>query len=191
MSIVAIGLNLLLSGLLLVALMMGFRLNRRLNALRQSNEGFARAVADLDSAALRAERGLAALREATDEAVDLLSDRIEKARALAAKLERQVERVPEPRPRGEVVPMPRRASVEDREQPVSESDVERVAHRLGSLLSAARDARQRPTPAPAPGSEVKASAKPSRQRPGYEDELFGGQDESEDLVLRKTAVGRR
>ena len=191
MSIVAIGLNLLLSGLLLVALLMGFRLNHRLNALRQSNEGFARAVADLDSAALRAERGLAALREATDEAVDLLSDRIEKARALAAKLERQVERTPEPRPRGEVVPMPRRAPTEERDQPVSESDVERVAHRLGSLLSAARDARQRPAPVPTPVSEAKTTAKSSRQRPGYEDELFGEHDDSEDLILRKSVVGRR
>ena len=162
MSLVAIGLNALLSGLLLLALWMGFRLNRRLNALRQSNEGFARAVAELDNAAQRAERGLAALREATDEAVDLLSDRIEKARALAAKLERQVERAPEPRARGEVVPMPRRAMGEEAERPVSEADVERVAHRLGSLLSAARDSRQRPAPEP----QVRAAAKPSRQRPG-------------------------
>lgn len=187
MSIVAIGMNALLSGLLLVALWVGFRLNGRLNALRQSNEGFAKAVAELDHAALRAERGLAALREATDEAVDLLSDRIEKARALAAKLERQVERTPEPRARGEVVPMPRRSLAGEQEQ-VSEADVERVAHRLGSLLSAARDSRQRPAPAPEP--DVKLAAKPSRRRPGYEDELFGD-DDADDLVLSKKAVGRR
>lgn len=187
MSLVAIGLNALLSGLLLVALWMGFRLNRRLNALRQSHEGFARAVAELDSAGQRAERGLAALREATDEAVDLLSDRIEKARALAAKLERQVERAPEPQVRGEVVPLPRRGMGEDRERPVSEADVERVAHRLGSLLSAAREPRQRLAPEP----ETRPSAKPSRQRPGYEDELFGGEDDADELVLRKTAAGRR
>lgn len=187
MSLVAIGLNALLSGLLLIALWMGFRLNRRLNALRQSNEGFARAVAELDGAALRAERGLAALREATDEAVDLLSDRIEKARALAAKLERQVERTPEPRARAEVVPLPRRGATDAPERQVSEADVERVAHRLGSLLAAAREPRQRP----APEAPVKAAAKPSRQRPGYEDELFGGEDESNDLVLSKKAAGRR
>ena len=186
MSIVALGLNALLSGLLLVALWMGFRLNRRLNALRQSNEGFAKAVAELDHAAMRAERGLAALREATDEAVDLLSDRIEKARALAAKLERQVERTPEPQVRGEVVTMPRRSLGAEQDRAVSEADVERVAHRLGSLLSAARDSRQRPAPEP----EVKSIAKPARRRPGYEDELFGD-DDADDLVLSKKAVGRR
>ncbi|OXE36610.1 MAG: flagellar positioning protein PflI [Phenylobacterium zucineum] len=197
MSLVAIGLNALLSALLIIALWMGFRLNRRLNALRESHEGFATAVAELDRAAQRAEHGLSALREATDEAVDLLSDRIEKARTLAAKLERQVDRAHEPRildsrpsaPRagGEIVPMPRRTQNADREHQVSEADVERVAHRLGSLLSAAREARQRP---PAP-PEVTAGAKPSRQKPGYEDELFDETAGADDLVLRKSATGRR
>jgi hypothetical protein len=38
--------------------------------LRDSHEGFAKAVADLDRAAMRAEQGLADLRAATDEAAD-------------------------------------------------------------------------------------------------------------------------
>jgi len=187
MSLVAIGLNLLLSCLLVVALWMGFRLNRRLNALRQSNEGFARAVAELDTAALRAERGLAALREATDEAVDLLSSRIEKARALSVKLERQVERAPAARVPGEVVPMPRRATGADPERPVEEAEVQRVAHRLGSLLSAAREPRHRPAPVP----EARPASRASRQRPGYEDELFGGEDGRDDLMSGKVAAGGR
>ena len=53
MSIVAIGMNLMLAGLLVVALLMGYRLNARLKALRESHEGFAKAVADLDAAAAR------------------------------------------------------------------------------------------------------------------------------------------
>ena len=76
MSIVALGLNLLLAALLLAALAMGFRLNSRLKALKDSHEGFARAVAELDAAAARAEQGLADLRAATDEATDELADRI-------------------------------------------------------------------------------------------------------------------
>ena len=49
MSAIAIGLNLMLAGLLAAALMMGFRLNGRLKALRESHEGFAKAVAELDA----------------------------------------------------------------------------------------------------------------------------------------------
>ena len=62
MSAIAIGLNLMLAGLLAAALMMGYRLNARLKALRESHEGFAKAVAELDAAAARAEQGLADLR---------------------------------------------------------------------------------------------------------------------------------
>jgi hypothetical protein len=88
MSPVSLGLNLLLAMLLGLTLALGWRLNKRLKALRDGQEGFARAVADLDRAAGRAERGLADLRAATDEAVEFLSGRIDKGRELAAKLER-------------------------------------------------------------------------------------------------------
>ena len=90
MSAIAIGLNLMLAGLLAAALMMGYRLNGRLKALRESHEGFARAVAELDAAAARAEQGLADLRAATDEAADTLAARIETARALVSRLEEGV-----------------------------------------------------------------------------------------------------
>lgn len=177
MSIVAIGMNLMLAGLLVAALMMGMRLNGRLKALRESHEGFAKAVSDLDAAALRAEQGLADLRAATDEAVDLLADRIEKARALSQKLERQVVQAPlraanEPRARLE---RPERV---DRNGEVDFSaDVERVTQRLGSLLSGARDAR----PArPEPERLVRREA--PRPRPRFEDELFG---EAERPSLRR------
>src|SRR5690606_17886731 len=87
MSAVAIALNLLLAALLAGALAMGWRLNQRLKALRESHAGFAKAIADLDAAAARAEKGLAELRAGGDEAVELLSDRIKKGRELAARLE--------------------------------------------------------------------------------------------------------
>lgn len=92
MSMTAIALNGLLAILLLIALAFGVRLERRLKALRDSHEGFAKAVADLDRAAMRAEQGLADLRAATDEAADTLADRISKAQALAAQLDERLNR---------------------------------------------------------------------------------------------------
>ena len=88
MSPISIALNLLLSTLLVAALMFGWVLNRRLKALKDSHAGFADAVANLDRAAQRAETGLADLRSATDQAVDLLSSRILKARDMADNLDR-------------------------------------------------------------------------------------------------------
>src|SRR5262249_38306735 len=49
---------------------------------------FTKAVEDLDRAAARAEQGLADLRAATDEAAESLAGRIERAGALAARLEK-------------------------------------------------------------------------------------------------------
>lgn len=163
MSAVAIGLNLMLAGLLAAALMMGYRLNARLKALRESHEGFARAVAELDAAAARAEQGLADLRAATDEAHDALADRIEKARALTAKLDRQLQNAPQSASRAE---------------PVSETDVERVAHRLGTLLSASRDRRPERDPAPTRRELAARDAATTRReaapaaRPTLDDDLF-------------------
>ena len=87
MSPVALGLDILLVCLLLAALAVGVRLNRRLSALREGHQGFAKAVAELDSAAARAEAGLAHLRAAADETHDQLLTRIETARGLIGRLE--------------------------------------------------------------------------------------------------------
>lgn len=137
MSLIAIGMNLLLAGLLVAAMVVGIRLNRRLQALKDSHAGFEIAVRELNMAAVRAEQGLADLRAATDEATDTLSDRIEKGRALAAKLEKLVSAAPElpramsaeraPRPMPSVVPPLRESPSEDR---------------LGKLLAMARSRLQ-------------------------------------------------
>jgi hypothetical protein len=127
MSLIGLVMNLLLAGLLVAALGMGWRLNRRLKALRDSHDGFAVAVAELNVAATRAEQGLADLRAATDEAVDILGERIEKGRALANRLDRLIEH----------------ASVPMRQ--AAEPPVDVVAERrLGALLAAAREARATP-----------------------------------------------
>src|SRR5438067_5220273 len=94
MSLIGLAMNGLLVALLGAALAMGWRLNRRLKVLRDSHEGFAAAVQELNLAAARAEKGLAELRTATDEAIDLLSDRIDKGRQLATKLEKLVQQAP-------------------------------------------------------------------------------------------------
>jgi len=150
MSIIGLGLNLLLAVMLAAALAMGWRLNRRLAVLRESHEGFAKAVADLDVAAQRAEQGLADLRAATDEATDLLADRIEKARALTQKLER----LTASRPMAEPAPQPARGAPAPA-APAGDLELELDrpldAGRLGALLGAARAAATRPArPAPQP-----------------------------------------
>jgi hypothetical protein len=90
MSAVAAILNIVLVALLLAALAFGWRLERRLKALKDSHESFVKSVADLDASAARAEQSLADLRAFTDEASDTLAARIESAKALAARLEEGV-----------------------------------------------------------------------------------------------------
>ena len=88
MNPISLSLNLLLAVMLGLTLLVGWRLNRRLTALKDSQAQFVVAVAELDRAAARAERGLADLRAAGDETLELLSGRVEKGRELAARLER-------------------------------------------------------------------------------------------------------
>ena len=202
MSIIAIGLNLLLAGLLAAALAMGWRLNMRLKALRDSHEGFAKAVAELDAAAARAEQGLADLRAATDEATDTLADRIGKARELSAKLDRQMQggsRLAAEAP-SRATPAPGRPSLRERDlirdsararepvrerEPDLELDVERVTHRLGALLSGAREPRPRAEP------ERLVRREAPRQRPRFEEELFADEVELDTAPLRSVLGGRR
>lgn len=91
MTTAGLALNLLLAVLLVGALWMGWRVERRLTALRASHVGFTKAVADLDAAAARAEQGLADLRAATDEAAESLADRLAKAKILVAKLDERID----------------------------------------------------------------------------------------------------
>jgi hypothetical protein len=106
MSLIPIILNVLLAVLLMAALLVGWRLERRLKELRQSHLGFAKAVQELDVAALRAQAGLDQLRIAADEAGDVLGDRLIRAREMSEKLQAMIstaqkvsqERRPAPEP---------------------------------------------------------------------------------------------
>jgi hypothetical protein len=147
MSVIGLALNVLLIALLGAALVMGYRLNKRLKVLRESQEGFAAAVQELNQAAARAEQGLAELRAASDEALDLLSDRIDKGRQLAAKLEKLVQQAPAA------------ARISDLEEGRAQE------RRLGALLAAAREARAKP-------ERLVRRESLARVRPAFEDELF-------------------
>jgi len=190
MSIIGLVMNLLLAGLLFAALFMGWRLNGRLKALRDSHDGFAIAVRELNSAAARAEQGLADLRLATDEAVDELADRIEKGRALAARLERLIDNAPAaPAAAASASGRPRAMT-----EGLASDDIRAAERRLGALLAAAREGRpEREGRAPrAPLEEPERvifrdpNAPPPR-RLTVEDDLF----EDEPLILDALRGARR
>jgi len=186
MSLVGLALNLLLACLLLAALNTGWRLNRRLKALRDSHDGFAAAVADLNSAASRAEQGLADLRAATDEAVDILGDRIEKGRTLAARLERLSEHAATLQRQP---PVAAPVQVPAAEPLVHSFDDPVAERRLSALLAAAREMRAaRPTSAMRPQGLDPTRFDPPRfdprpaprfRRNADEDDLF----DDEPLIL--------
>jgi hypothetical protein len=171
---ISLSMDLLLVVLLIAALGFCWRLERRLKGLRDSHADFAGAVADLDRAAQRAEAGLAQLRQATDEAVDLLAGRIEKARELAARLEHAslaAASLPGPRPANDVT---RPAAVRAAQRPATPlaaapGDAVRAAESLARRLSADdRLVLQRP---------VQGWGEPPRQRaaqtrPSLDDDLF-------------------
>jgi len=191
MSLISVALQVLLAVLLMVALVFGWRLERKLKALRDAQSGFAKAVADLDNAAQRAEQGLADLRAATDEASEYLADRIEKAKALAVQLDERMTRAaatPRIETRPEPAPRPAREPRDFAAPPAPEA-----APAGGRRLNAQdfeamleREARARgPGPAtsrpatPAQSSPI-SSATPARETPRsrarVDDDLFDGPD---------------
>jgi hypothetical protein len=186
MSLTAIALNGLLAVLLLIALAFGVRLERRLKALRDSHEGFAKAVADLDRAAMRAEQGLADLRAATDEAADTLSDRIAKAQALAVQLDERLNRpMVTPPPATTVRPAAEPRATESRGAPrpmrapepelPPETQRRLRAEDFEKLLDReARIARDAPPPSAARSSAPKETP---RSRARIDDDLFEGPED--------------
>lgn len=87
MNPIGAALDVLVLVLLVWALGLGLKLNGRLKALREGQDGFAKAVTELDVASRRAEAGLAEMRRAAEETHDSLLGRIETARGLVARLE--------------------------------------------------------------------------------------------------------
>jgi hypothetical protein len=176
MSITALALNAFLAVLLIVALCFGWRLERRLKALRDSHAGFAKAVADLDHAAARAEQGLADLRAATDEASETLADRIERATLLAAKLDERLNRpMVTPPPAAPVASVARNDPAEPKaDRRLKAEDFERLLERE-ARASRAPESSERPVTAlrPSLSKEMPRSETP-RSRARIDDDLFEG-----------------
>lgn len=191
MSLVAFAMNGFLAVLLIAALVFGWRLERRLKALRDSHEGFAKAVADLDNAAARAEQGLADLRAATDEAAETLAMRIERAQALAAQLGEIIDRPPSaptlaakarpqapaerpaPRPSRETPPAP----TPQEARRLSAADFERLLDREDRVERAARG-EPLPRPTSRPGVAPNMTSETPRSRARIDDDLFDGPGDS-------------
>ena len=174
MSIIGLVLNLILVALLMVAIVVGMRLSKRLKVLRDAQEGFAGAVRDLNVAALRAEQGLAEPRAATDEATDALADRIEKGRALSARLEGLLDAAPH---RADAVT----------------PDPQAVERRFGALLAAAREARPSPSPQQPPMRPAAVRATPGQPLPRQAHQAGGFDDDDlfEDDHELRIALGAR
>jgi Domain of unknown function (DUF6468) len=134
MSDIGLIMNSLLGVLLVGALVVGWRLEGRLKALRASHQSFTEAVHDLDRAAARAEQGLADLRAATDEAAESLAGRIERAGSLAQRLEKLTGEAAgaEQRLVAAPKPVPELAAAVTRE-----SAAQRFSERFGALRAAA------------------------------------------------------
>ncbi len=192
MSLIAFAMNGFLAVLLIAALVFGWRLERRLKALRDSHEGFAKAVVDLDRAAARAEQGLADLRAATDEAAETLAVRIERAQALAAQLG---ELVTKPLPAPTVAPQaqPERpaprlsreappAAAPQADRRLSAADFERLLDREDRVERAVRGGEPIPRPASRPGMASSQTSNQTnetpRSRARIDDDLFDGPGEN-------------
>jgi len=171
MSLVAFAMNGFLAVLLIAALIFGWRLERRLKALRDSHEGFAKAVAELDQAAARAEQGLADLRAATDEAADTLAVRIERAQALAAQLD---ERINGPAPKARLDREERPSLSRGEPKPAPELDRRLKAEDFERLLD--REDRLPPAARPTLGAPGAARETP-RSRARIDDDLFEGPED--------------
>jgi hypothetical protein len=178
MSLVAVAMNGLLAILLIVALGFGWRLERRLKALRDSHAGFAKAVADLDQAAARAEQGLADLRAATDEASETLAVRIERAQALAAQLDDRLNRpivTPPPiAPSAPVAAREERLVAPKPERRLKAEDFERLLDREAKAASRPGDLRPSAPRSEEPISRPSVAKETPRSRARIDDDLFDG-----------------
>ena len=173
MSLVALILNLTLGALLVGAIILGQRLDRRLRALRASHNSFAKAVSELDQAAVRTQDGLTELKAAAEDARTALAERIDTARALSERLDKQI------------------ADAEAKAEFLAKSHAAIKAPR--PILLRTQVEAPAADPAPAPVTEPTA-ARPaqrpipvSRSRAAVDDELF----EAPRPALAALAGGRR
>jgi hypothetical protein len=160
MSLVALCLNGFLATLLLAALALGLRLDKKLKGVRDGQNAFVLAVSELNAAASKAQAALADLRAATDEATDTLGGRIARGREVADRLAMLVNR-------SEIMPSRSAAPAAHSEAGAATREGSDVAGGLAALLARLDGADEAPrtlrsmTPRP---------ARPSRNE--IDDDLF-------------------
>lgn len=167
MSSVGLVMDILLGGLIVVALLFGIRLDRKLKALREGQAAFAGAVAELNQAAARAEGGLAQLREATDEAHDSLHDRILKARELKQSLETLIARAERLRDSAPAAAAPVVADA----PPARPIGADRMRAAFAAVTEARAQAAARPLP-PVDGRPVPVPPTPRPAPKRFDEDLF-------------------
>jgi hypothetical protein len=196
MTPIAFALNGTLMLLLLFAVFVGLKLERRLRGLRDSQANFAKAAVELNAAIARAEVGLGEIRATMKDAEETLTERVDEARAAAKKLETAMTRaasiVVEPAPaareptrepaRPVLVPAPAapRATSEDDMAGLPIKDL--LARLRGSV------APDQPAPRAAAVTSAEAGAAATRSRARVDDDLFDSPDAFP--PLRRAGAGR-
>lgn len=153
---ISAGLNIFLAVLLLAALAYGVRLDRKLKAVRDGQEAFARSVADLDVATVKARSGLDELKSAAEESVDLLGSRVNRAREAADRLEKLIDRAEKAETRAVARRPESTAVAETREAP--------TLARSGGLSALLEDLKAVEAP--------RRPAAPTARRARLDDDLF-------------------
>lgn len=88
MPLLSVGLDVFLIALLLVALLMFWRLDQKLQALREGNDGMRQSASELVQAISRAELAIRGLRHASEETGRELQNKIDEARSLMRSADR-------------------------------------------------------------------------------------------------------
>lgn len=192
MNAIAFCLDLILATLLISALYVGLRLDKKLKALKESHVGFTGAVAELDAAIIKAQDGLATLKSTALQVETAIADRIQDAKGMTARLDQQasaanaaaekLERLLERYPSS----ISAAASAADRDSGLL-SLRERISAARAPGQPLAREALSRTAPAPDRSRDLRFRESEPRTRGSADDELF-------DLVepaLRAARGGRR
>lgn len=194
MNAIAFCLDLILATLLLAALFVGLRLDRKLRALRDSQSGFMRAIAELDASIVKAQDSLGALKATATQAETAIADRIQDARGATARLDQQAKAAEAAAEKLErlLERYPASTAREGREgrDPGFLELRDRASEYLQSRRPIAREALARPAPVPEKGlasSRGLSLGRDERRSRGGDDDLF----EAIEPALRAARGARR
>ncbi len=181
MTLFAFALNCLLALLLLAAMMVGLRLEKRLKGLRDSHAGFAEAALELNAAIARAEGGLGEMRAALKDAEATLTERVDEARLATKKLEAVMQRA-RSLPQAAMA-----ASMEPPAETAADAAMDELPIReLLARLRGALPVEDRGQAQVLALRDRAAPAQAARSRARIDDELF----EADERAFRRAGLGR-